>query len=176
MEKVGLSRRDTRHDDFKMEAVYATGTLDGAAYYALHRNKTNKNDAPIIIEFESEPENVAVDGNDFLFKLLERSDAKRSGKIVRDIFGNKGLEYATKAWDNSGDVEKCAVGDIMLCDPDVVQAHYANTQVIEGGYGIVFRNAFSIALPISPTQIAAVYQLDDARDFPLATVLLKNLI
>lgn len=176
IEKPGLRLEDTRPNGTGVPAVCACGTIEGAAYYAWAHNKTKDNDTPIIIEFEHGSDNVAVDGKDFLYAVLQFGDPDRAANIVRAVFGDKGLGYAEKAWANPEQSAKIAIGDLMIHDPEVLSAHYANALTIAGRYNTRFRNAFTIGLPISALQIVDVQSPSAPMSVPQPDVDLASLI
>jgi hypothetical protein len=75
-QKRDLSIQNTRgsHDAAAL-AVCACGDEASAAIYAWKRNKTRDHNTPILIEFDVEPESVAIDGRDFLYTAFQLGSA-----------------------------------------------------------------------------------------------------
>jgi hypothetical protein len=176
IEKSDLRLEDTRPKGTGVPAVCACGTIEGAAYYAGVHNKTSEDETPIIIEFEHGFDNIAIDGKDFLYTVLQFGDPDCARNIVRAVFGEKGLGYAEKAWANPDQSHRIAIGDLMIHDPDVVSAHYENTLTIAGRYNTRFRNAFTIGLPISALQIVGVQSPSALVSFSQPDVDLASLL
>ncbi len=177
LDKHELSLDDTRPKDVTWTpAVCACGDLDGASYYAWSHNQTNTNNTPIIIEFEAELEQVAIDGKDCLYTVFQMGDPPKARKFLRAAFGEKVLTYAERAWQTENQGRRIALCDLSIHDPEVVMAHHSNILVIGGRYCTVFRSAFTVALPILAKNIRNVWVPEERSYKPYADVKLADLL
>ena len=113
-------------------AVCACGDYDGAAYYACHHNRSNVNDTPLVVEFESDAASVAVDGRDFLYTVFQFGSGAQARNMVAQAFGRDALRYLDEAWrtcDQSRRIELCREA---RHDFRVISAHHVNQLVIGG--------------------------------------------
>ena len=141
-----LSTQDTRPSDRGDPAVCACGEEIGAAYYAWQHNRTRENDTPIIVEFEADQDTVAIDGRDFLSTVFQFGEPALARPVLARAFGNEVLPYAERAWATDNQETRIALLDLAVHDPHVVKAHHANTVVLGGRLGTVFRSAFIVKL------------------------------
>ncbi|MUO29571.1 MULTISPECIES: hypothetical protein [Rhizobium/Agrobacterium group] len=174
--KHDLTRADTRPHGSGVAAACACGTIEGASYYAWQHNKNADDNTPIIIEFDNDIEGVAIDGKDFLYTILGSGDPDLSRNTIRAVFGEVGLEYAERAWANDDPYARSAIGDLMIHNPKVVSAHYDNTLTLGGRSNTQFKNAFTISLPISTSQIIDVQTPNAPLPLPPVDVHLKNFL
>lgn len=156
-EKADLSLEDTRTDSGGVAAVCACGDELGASYYAFSHNLVRNDDTPILIEFEAERSACAVDGMDFLYTAFQLGDPDRARPVLERVFGKAVLRYADRAWVSDDQEFRIAQCDLAIHDPKVIQAHYANDLVLGGRHGTVFRNAFTITLPVGSESIKRVW-------------------
>lgn len=155
--KIDLTTVDTREqnvDDWS--AVCACGEMSGAAYYAYSHNRSEGNDAPLVIEFEADASAVAVDGRDFLYTAFQLGTPDRARAVLTSCFGASVLQYAERAWKSDDQQYRIAMCDLAIHDPSVVVAHYENRNVIGGRFNTVFCNAFLVKQPIPAAAIIAV--------------------
>jgi hypothetical protein len=164
--KKDLSVKDTRASEGE-PGVCACGEKSGAAYYAWHHNKGDKDTSPIIIEFEADESVAAVDGRDFLYTVFQLGDPNRARPILERTFGYAVLRYAERAWNEKEQSCRIALCDIAIHDPEVIRAHHANECVLGGRYSTVFKNAFIIRLPVCPEAILSVWSPGTAEQLPL---------
>jgi hypothetical protein len=122
-------------------AVCAGGDLDGASYYAWTHNQTGPNEAPVIIEFEADLERVAIDGKDCLYTVFQMGEPTRARAFIHTAFGDKGLNYAERAWQIEEQNTRIALCDVAIYDREVVAAHHSNPLVIAGRFGTVCESA-----------------------------------
>ena len=148
-----IHTRPTGEDEL---AVCACGSIEGAHFYAWRHNRTGDKVTPIIIEFEADVSEVAIDGRDFLYTVIQMGDPERARSVVQSVFGEKALQYAEKAWSVADQGKRIAITDIMIHDPEVIEAHYGNSLVIAGRYNTEFKNAFIVRLPVLAEQIRGV--------------------
>ena len=120
-------------------------------------NRGGDDDTPIMVEFRAPIEHVAVDGRDFLYTAFQLGKPERARNVLRGLFGTKVLRYAERAWANKDDQHDIAMCDLAILDPDVIAAHHANRIVIGGRYRTVFRNAFTVRMPVEPSAIVRVW-------------------
>ncbi|MCJ2119998.1 hypothetical protein MKK65_26070 [Methylobacterium sp. J-001] len=166
--KPDLSLDDTRGEHVvEHPALCACGEIDGAAHYAWRHNRTDEDDTPILMEFAAPIEAVAVDGRDFLYTAFQLREPDRARVVLDRLFGPRVLRYAERAWDRKEKGYDIAMCDLAIHDPEVIAAHHANATVIGGRYRTVFRNAFTVRMPIPPEAIVSVWS---PRDKPPRTV------
>lgn len=176
IEKTDVTIEDTRPNGMGVPAVCACGTYEGAAYYAWTHNKNKEDNTPIIIEFEGDSANVAIDGKDFLYAVLQGGDPAKASEIVRTVFGDVGLRYARIAWASANQSSRIAIGDLMIHDHQIVLAHYENVLTIAGRHNTRFQNAFTIGMPITPLEIIDVYIPSTPSPLSAPDVILSDLI
>jgi hypothetical protein len=153
---------DTRSADAQeIPAVCACGDLDGASYYAWQHNLGTTNDTPVLIEFEAPLEAVVIDGKDCLYTVFQMGDPTKAADFIRAAYGDKGLEYAEKAWRSDDQPTRIAICDQLTNDSEVITAHYANRLVIGGRHGTVFRSSFTIDLPIVAQAVVRAWIPDE---------------
>lgn len=155
--KPGLSLGDTRPLIGAVAAVCACGEELGALYYSCRHNATATNNTPILIEFEAERSASAIDGKDFLYTAFQLGDPERARRVLERSFGERVLRYAEKAWSSEDQLFRIAQCDLAIHDPDVIEAHYINEVILAGRHGTVFRNAFTVSLPIGSEAIRRVW-------------------
>lgn len=155
VEEANLRTVDTQDADWR-SAVCASGTVEGAAYYAWEHNRSETNNIPILIEFEAHIDQVRIDGRDFLYQAFESGDPEKARTFLDSFYGSKILRYAELAWASPNHGRRVALCDLATLDPDVILAHYASRTVIRGKYGTTFENAFTVAYPVPPRDIVRV--------------------
>lgn len=176
-EKSDLGLVDTRPPDVPATpAVCACGDVEGAAHYAWRHNRNGADDTPLLIEFEAPIENVAIDGKDCLYTIFQRGDPSLARKFVRDAFGEAGLRLAERAWLHSDQRTRIAICDLMIHDPEVIANYHGSRVVIAGRHDTLFRSAFTVALPVPPTSIVAVWRPEQPALMPQVDVRLRDLI
>lgn len=162
--KEDLSTTDTRHPDLNSyKSICACGDELGASYYALIHNRHREVDeASYVVKFTAPLESVSVDGRDFLytcFQLWDRHSAdnyEMQGKALARLFGPAILKYFVKAASSQEQQLRIAMCELACQDQEIVLAHAKNLHVIRGRYGVVFRSAFFVRVPIEPSQIVDV--------------------
>ena len=174
--KADLSTSDTRRESATRPALCACGTVEGAAYYAWHHNRTSYNDTPVLVEFDAPLDDIAVDGRDFLYPAFQCDESERAMSAVDSLFGKKALAYAETAWASNDQCYRVALCDLATMDPQVVLAHYANCNVIGGRYGTVFENAFTVALPVLPGAIIRVWSSTSPAPLRTPSITVVNLL
>lgn len=173
--KSDLSTKDTRpHDQAGDPAVCACGEEMGAAYYAWQHNQTRENDTPIIVEFEADEDAIAIDGRDFLATVFQLGEPELARPALAQAFGPAVLPYAERAWATDNQDRRIALFDLARHDPDVVKAHHANTVVLGGRFGTVFRSAFIIKLP--PQSVIRAWSPLSRPSVPLPEITLSTLL
>jgi hypothetical protein len=175
--KRDLSLDDTRHDSKpRYPAVCACSDEPGAAYYAWRHNRTAQDDTPIIIEFEAQEGDVAVDSRDFLATVFQLGDPKLARYPLEQAFGPKILRYAEMAWSSDNQESRIALCDLAIHDPEVVRGHHANKPVIAGRHGTVFRSAFTVKLPVDGAAIRKVWTPERQSEMPSADIVLSDVL
>ncbi len=156
--RTDLTTKETRSNHIPEDpAICACGEEDGAAHYAWRHNRSGDDDTPIMVEFRAPIEHVAVDGRDFLYTAFQLGKPERARNVLEGLFGTKVLRYAERAWSSKEGQHDIAMCDLAILDPDVIAAHYANRTVIGGRYRTVFRNAFTVRMPVKPSAIVRVW-------------------
>ena len=84
--KADLSTSDTRRESATRPALCACGTVEGAAYYAWHHNRTSYNDTPVLVEFDAPLDDIAVDGRDFLYPAFQCDESERAMSAVDSLW------------------------------------------------------------------------------------------
>lgn len=171
-----LSLEQTRNHTKAVPAVCACGEETGAWFYASRHNKTSDNDTPILIEFEAIAAASAIDGKDFLYSIFQMGDAERAHPMINCCYGTSILQYAEAAWRSENQERRIALCDLAIHDRDVIRAHYANRAVLGGRYRTVFRNAFTVALPVRPENIRRVWCPRKAMAIPNPTFLFSDFL
>lgn len=176
-EKSDLGLDDTRPDSVPATpAVCGCGDVESAAHYAWRHNRNASDDTPLLIEFEAPIENVAIDGKDCLYTVFQRGDPSLARDFVRNAFGEAGLRFADRAWQLADQRSRIALCDLMIHNPEVIAAHHANPIVIAGRNKIVFKSAFTVALPVPPKSVIAVWRPTEQASTPRPDVHLDGLI
>lgn len=106
-------------------AVCACGDFAGAAYYASHHNRSGVNDTPLVAEFESDMEGVAVDGRDFLYPLFQQGSDARARDLVERAFGLCARTYLDKAWGTTDQRRRIDLCRDARHDTQVVCGHHS---------------------------------------------------
>jgi hypothetical protein len=141
----------------------ACGSASGAVYYALHHNFSVKCNHPIVIEFRASLEHVCVDGRDFLygaFQFWDRASDKCrewQSNVLCELFGSAILRYFDAVCRSTDQAYRVAIFDLATFDPEVVEAHYANTKIIAGRYNTRFASAFFVKTPVEASCINRLY-------------------
>lgn len=157
--KPDLALRHTRPDGVSgRHAVHACGEPEGARHYAVVKNADigKGHDTPLVIAFEAPVTAVAVDGRDFLYTVVASGEPDRVRPVLRDVYGPRILRYVEEAWRPDRRDAIFPLIDLAIHDPEVIEAHYANTRTIAGRFDTLYRNAFTIALPVRPDAIRSV--------------------
>ncbi len=172
-----LELADTRPEGAEwMPAACACGDRDGALHYAWRKNRSENNDTPVIIEFEASADDVAIDGKDCLYTVIQMGDPVRAKSFIHAAYGDKGLHYAERAWQSDDRAERIALCDLMIHDQEVIEVHHGNELVIAGRSDTRFRSAFTIALPILPHSIQDVWIPDEIPPSPLVDIIFGRLL
>jgi hypothetical protein len=175
--KENLSLDDTRPKGVSATpAVCACGDLEGASYYASSHNRNEADDTPLLIEFEAPIGDVAIDGKDCLYTVFQMGDPQSAQSFMRDAYGEVGLQLAERAWQLSDQQARIALCDLLIHHPDAIAAHHNSRVVIAGRHGTIFKSAFTVALPILPSSIVAVWKPDEAMPTPQPNVRLDQLL
>jgi hypothetical protein len=176
-EKNDLSTNHTRGPrETAPVSVCACGDLASAAHYAWKHNKSGDDGTPVLIEIEVDPEIVAIDGRDFLYKAFQLGSSEQFRVPVERLFGSKVLRYADKAWNSNDIANRLALCDLAIHDAAVVRDHYKNKLIIGGGYYTKFRNAFLIKLPIDSACVVRVWTPTDFSELPAIDVNLYEIL
>ena len=176
LEKVDLNLCDTRSESVTRPAIFASGTVESAAYYAWQHNRRSGNDTPILVEFDAAFDRITIDGKDFLYTVFQRGNPEKVRGVIEPLFGPKILTYAEAAWASDDPDRRVALCDLAGLDPDAIAAHYANRIVIGGRYNTHFENAFTVALPVQPHAIVRVWSPKSRPAWRNASVTLADIL
>jgi hypothetical protein len=174
--KPDLSSADTRPGTEVVEAVCACGDKDGALYYASKHNTTKEKTASILIEVDVQKSSLMIDGRDFLYTVFMYPNQAKARPVLEKCFGSAILKYADRAWSSKDAQFRVSQCDLATQDPAVIEAHYANDTVLAGRYNTIFRSAFTIKLPISPTSIISVYSPNKTPNIPQPSIDFRDII
>jgi len=170
-----LTTADTRPNEDGPPWVCACAEPQGATYYAIKHNKTDKHDVPLMITFIADPTDVVVDGRDFLYTLFQLGVPEKARLVAEQTFGKRILRYVDRAWSTEDQGQRVALCDLAVQDVEVIQAHAKNRNVILGRYNTLFRSAFFVRTPVPPEHIEKVEKLSErfappVPDFSIAMI------
>jgi hypothetical protein len=171
-----LSTKDTRPKDGHANAVCACGEKDGALYYATKHNLYGDNNSPIIIEINTDKSLLSIDGKDFLYTAFQYSNPEKARPILEKCFGSAILKYVNRAWSSNNQSFRVAQCDLAIQDIEVIEAHHASKTVIAGRAKTIFRNAFTIKLPVLPASILSVCSPNMLSTIPHPDIYLDNIM
>lgn len=170
-----LTTENTRPKKEKLTNWLCFADKIGATYYATQHNISAEKSVSILIEIETEIENVRIDGRDFLFASFgiygqNNPNKKEQLSKMKQIFGDKIELYLEKL--SNPNSEQFAVCDLATFDPKVIYDHYKNEILIGGRYNTLFNSAFFVKLPISSKEIIDVKIIQTERHlgFPVITL------
>lgn len=132
--------------------TYACGDERSAAFYAWRSAEALSDGVPIIVEFDVEPADVTVDGNDLLLTIFCRPRIPFTRDAMVTAYG-RAIEHYLDASEAMEPRERLSATELALRDPEIVLAHHANTSVIQGKFDIKYCNAFKIAAPVPNERI-----------------------
>lgn len=138
-------------------SVCACADEASAAHYAWTHNRHGDLDTPVMIEFEANADDVAVDGRDILYTLFQIGDPDKATVAVRKVYGKAAIRHLEAAWTADDQMQRLAHCDKAVLDPAVVAHHYRNRTVVAGRHRTLFSSAFQVRLPIGPGAIRNVY-------------------
>jgi hypothetical protein len=173
--KPNLSLSDTRpNGEPAASAICACGELIGANYYASQHNRKGENTTPILIEFEASHDAVSIDGRDFLYTIFQLGEPALARPALVRAFGKAVLRYAERAW--ASREQSIPLCDLACHDPEVINAHHANSVVIGGRYNTTFCNAFIVRLPVEPGSIVRAWCPAERAAPPIPDITLGRLL
>jgi hypothetical protein len=140
--------------------VCACARERAALYYACSHNRKGDNTASILITFDADPNDVIVDGRDFLYTVVQLGNREMSRSALERAFGSAVLRYADRAWATSDQNVRIACVDLATQDADVIAAHAVNELVIGGRYKTRFSSAFMVRAPVTAERIVSVERVD----------------
>lgn len=144
---------------------------NGAIYYATRHNKTKEKQVPLLISINVDINDVAIDGNDFLYTAFQKFDVNDTKKalkqidILKSIYGERIVNYIEKIIKNPNS-DRNAVCDLIICDNDIIDNHYNNEIVIGGRCSTLFKSAFYVKTPILPGNVCSVDILSSNETIP----------
>jgi hypothetical protein len=172
--KADLNLEDTRAE-LSDPAVCACGDEEGAAYYALKHNRSSDHPVPLIVKFQAEPNDLCVDGRDFLYTVFQSGYSKPRSQAIERLFGAAAVSYASQAWASDDQIYRIAMCDLACQDTDVILQHHRNPIVIGGRYRTVFKSAFFVKCPVPPARVVRVWSPDYNGNPPVPEVTLDAL-
>jgi hypothetical protein len=166
-----IERYDRNTKDILNVGKYLTGCVLGASIYSFDNNKKEHN---VIIELESDLNQIFIDGRDFLYnsfpKLIKLSSIDPNFKNnLEVVFGYKILQYLEIAKELNIAKEFEAIEsnkihrliDYICMDTDVIQSHFKNKDIlIQGRYSTRFFSAFAVIGGIKPEMVIDIRKSD----------------
>ncbi|MES1974268.1 MAG: hypothetical protein V4472_17560 [Pseudomonadota bacterium] len=157
-------------------SVCACADAASAGHYAFNHNRSGDRDTPILIEFEVDGGDVAVDGRDMLYTLFQRGDPDHAPAAVKSVYGPAAGRHLEAAWRTDDQLERVAICDRAVLDPAVVAHHHRNRTVVAGRHGTVFSSAFQVRLPVAPSAIRNVHAPDAPPASPPPEIWFERLV
>lgn len=157
---VEIRKRTDEMTQWKMAC--ACGDPYGASYYALRHNRSGDRTNPVVIEFEANVDQLAVDGKDFLytaFQLWDQFGTKTQKEVeesLQKLFGKAILPYFREAAAHSEPAARIGLCDLACYDSEVVFAHSKNKVLIRGRHNTEFCSAFQVCLPVPSSALISV--------------------
>jgi hypothetical protein len=155
-----LSTEITRPDPKEMLGICACARKQDALYYACKHNRKAENTAPILVAFDTNPDDVTVDGRDFLYTVVQLGNPTTSRTRLERLFGPSILRYVDRAWATPDQNVRIACIDLAIQDAEVIAAHAVNELVIGGRHKTRFASAFIVRGPVTAERIVAVERVD----------------
>jgi hypothetical protein len=170
-EPHNIERYDRNSNDILSVGKYVTGCVLGASIYSFDPNEKEHN---VIIELESDLNEIFIDGRDFLYnsfpRLIKLSSIDSNFKNnLEVVFGNKILQYLEIAKElniakefeamESNKIHRLV--DYICMDTDVIKSHFNNKDIlIQGRYSTKFFSAFAVIGGIKPEMIIDIRKSD----------------
>lgn len=159
-----IERYDRNSKNILNFGKYVTGCILGASIYSFDDNKKQEN---VIIELESNLDQVFIDGRDFLYnsfpKLINQNQIETNLKNnLINAFGEKVIQYIEmvkqleikKQFEVKESNKIWRLIDYICMDRDVIKSHLKNKEIlIQGRYSTRFLSAFAIIGGIKPEMI-----------------------
>lgn len=153
--------------------TFVCGDIAGAAHYATRDKGT-----PLVAELSVDISALSVDCRDFLCTAFqfgvegEPAVIEGRARTLERLFGSAVVKYfegAAREPEHEGRIALC---NAVTFDPEVVAGHLKNTEVIEGRYGVRFRSAFVLRLPVAADALVAIHRtgLRDLAEEPTVTL------
>lgn len=156
------------HNDLPFKGICACGDEYGARYYALKHNKSKEKSESILISFTVDIDRIFVDCRDFLCPAFQGWDHTSSEhandqlSYLSQLFGDGITPYFERCTTSSDQGVRVAMCNLASFDELVVRAHYKNTKLIGGRYGTLFKSAFFVQAPITPSEIETCEVIGDS--------------
>lgn len=163
-------------DEYWRPCMCACGTLEGAEYYAWSHNRKKANNAPVLIQFEADLDQVRVDGRDLLITAFQKGSPEKTRDALERVYGSGVLKYADAAWATEDQEKRIALGFLATIDADVIAAHYASRTVVRGRCGTTYENAFTVAFPVQPEAIARVWSPAERGTEKTPSIKIKDIL
>jgi hypothetical protein len=93
-------------------------------------------------------------------------------RTLESLYGASVLPYFWAATATRDQAEKIALCNAAAHDLEVVRGHLRNALVVRGRYGVTFRSAFAVRLPIAPSDIVTLHaeRVDTHIESPALTL------
>ncbi|OSJ32164.1 hypothetical protein BSZ19_20225 [Bradyrhizobium japonicum] len=154
--RTDLKRSDVHTDAATPPWVCACARRVDALYYACRHNRSEENNASVVVSFEAPEREIIIDGRDFLYPVFQFGVPERARPALASVFGSAILRYADRAWSTEEQSLRILYCDLAVQDDEVVAAHATNGIVLGGKSRTVFASAFMARAPIMPANIRAV--------------------
>jgi hypothetical protein len=163
-ELVQVSKTRSTRIFYDADDLIYFGDKETALFYATHHAVSGDKNVPLIIEANIGINNIRIDGKDFLnslFTNLDPLNPEHQNRIdaLIDIYGEKIKFYIDKKI-NHLESDDSAVNELLKQDNEIILAHYQNTHIINGRAQTVFSQSYAVKLPIEPSSIVDVYEVD----------------
>lgn len=123
--------------------------------------RSDLDDTPLVVQFECDIGEVAVDGRDFLYPVFQRGSGARTRDLVERTFGPRALTYLDAAWRSTEQRRRIDLCREACYDSSVVRPHHSNRCVLGGRYGTRFRSAFLVRAPVPGTLVTEIRRVGD---------------
>lgn len=141
-------------------AICACGDELSASYYACIHNEGN---FPLVVKFQTEIDDIYIDGRDFLYTVFQLWDMKSPNNFskirqqIRGLFGDSILQYFDQCLTEKDHAKRIIYCNYACHDNDVKFAHLNNQTIIKGRYKTLFKSAFIVKAPICKGNILDVF-------------------
>jgi len=172
-----IERYAKESNDILKFGKYVTSCFEGASIYSNDHHNKEQN---IVLEIESNIENVFIDGRDFLYVVIPKLIKNRydlnlqlTNKMI-DAFGEKIVDYIKlgQVLANRNQNILFRLVDYICMDKTIIKAHYDNNKIlIIGRYSTKFFGAFAIIGGINASMINKIKKAKNInRETPISLI------